>query len=50
MSEVGWFVAPFDGELVVGAAGGEVWFSTTVKLQTPDHALVPPAVVPFTSQ
>ncbi len=40
-------LAPFVGEASAGAPGGA---AVVVKFQTPDHALVPPALVALTFQ
>ena len=47
ISEVSWFVAPFEGEASIGAAGTAM---IVVKLHTLDHMPVPPAFVALTSQ
>jgi hypothetical protein len=46
VSEVSWFVAPFDGDTRDGGAG----IAVVVKLHTLDHIPVPPAFVAFTFQ
>ena len=46
-SDVAWFTDPLDGETSVGTAGVAM---IVVKLHAPDHELVPPMFVAFTSQ
>jgi hypothetical protein len=43
-------VAPFTGEARTGAAGATGAVAVVVKLDVPDHPLVPPAFVAFTCQ
>jgi hypothetical protein len=49
VSDNGSFVAPLagDGDAMTGVGGGG---GTVMKLHAPDHALVPPTFVAFTSQ
>ncbi len=46
-SDVGWFTEPLDGDASTGTPGVAM---IVVKLHAPDHALVPPTFVAFTSQ
>ncbi len=46
-SDVGWFTEPLDGDASTGTPGVAM---IVVKLHAPDHALVPPMFVAFTSQ
>jgi hypothetical protein len=47
VGEVGWLTEPLDGEASTGVAGIAM---IVVKFHAPDHGLVPPAFVAFTSQ
>ena len=47
VSVVGWFVAPLEGALSVGAAGGA---TTVVNVHTVDQELAPPEFLALTLQ